>query len=364
MHRFMKKSLALSTPVLFCLACCVLFVCCTPQWLPDSSGFVYVATQGAMWYDVKTKKSKRLADARFPNAAMAVWPGGKRVVISRVGGKKRQYEVQISVYDLAGVRQQQSPRFELSGSSSEGAMGPQTYVSQDEKKVLTFLPQLKTAVLYDIAQRKFRKIDNVVPFSHFLLKRPALFDVTPLTPDGKGFLAATDGKDGPGRLKVFQWDGETSHELRIAKDAKQHLEKALPENEFGVLTDFVWQMGVLTSRVHEGVLTIDPKNRQVSYLEDRSTKQLLRHAKTHDVHVMSELSGGAVLQVNRDMEFQVWRQGRTTKVAQIEDREMVLVLPSPDRKWLLLRVMGNKDQFHVINAVSGQVHHSYKEPTK
>ena len=105
----------------FWLGAVLLLTCvtgCVPgiTWLPDSSGFVYMAGHSGeklVHFDLATKKQRTLvSDEKLKTLWPAVSPDGKNVAVAKLTEHKdKGNTVQICIYDLNGKSTKQSKVF-------------------------------------------------------------------------------------------------------------------------------------------------------------------------------------------------------------------------------------------------------------
>src|SRR5260370_34624609 len=93
---------------------------CIPEftWLPDSSGFVYIAGndgQDLVHFELAKKTQRTIvSDRKLQTAWPAVSPDGKSVAVARLNRDKDKGDtLQLLIYDLSGKSKKQSKAFPL-----------------------------------------------------------------------------------------------------------------------------------------------------------------------------------------------------------------------------------------------------------
>lgn len=360
MKRRLRRIAAVVVPILIAVALPILFSRCTPQWLPDSSGFIYIATTGEVKaYDLKTGKSRQLTKLKFPVAGLAVWPSGDRVCVARFRqGDKAA--MQIATYDLRGNEKHVSPWHPLKeGTTKEGFYMVDSHVSPDGKHVVTFVPSLQTAIIYDVERRTFRNVKNAASLS--LLggaigeatgreQMPWFHNVSAATPDGKGFIAMRQIQGGDDiHFALFPWGAGEPRKIPLPDEQKKALLQAEKEKQIRVATVPQWKGGVLSMQLRDLTLRIDPAMRVASLKKDMQSDHLYQHAEKHGVRVLHQFAGSALLQAKAN-DLQLWRRGgATVSVGSLAKGQILSLAPSPDGRRILVRAMGEKDHLRVID---------------
>ena len=352
-------------PVLIAVSIPVLLARCTPQWLPDSKQFVYLASDGTVvLYNLESEKSTAIAKLTFPVGGVAAWPTGDRIAVVQFpeDGKPK---VKVAVYDLTGKELHVSPLREIEGMKLEGGYVPviSTSVSPDGKHLVTFPPGNSSAITYDFEQKKFQHYPGVMPISMLAGAiatmgdqtkghMPLGFDVPPVTPDGKGFVAIQQG--GGGSFVFYRWGEKEPDLLKFAKEERETMEKEVkrPEeqNTGGLATIPRWEMGQLVMRLQQGTLRIDPMDKKCTYKTDMRSEGLLQHAEKHKVIVIAEMADRTLLQIN-GKRLELSRQAKTTELLeQVKNGGVLALSLSPDGEKILTRnIADGKDVLEVFN---------------
>ena len=362
--------------ILFALAMPVLLARCTPAWLPDSSGFLYVAADGTVLsYDLEAKKSVRIAKLKSPLAGLAVLPTGDRVAIVHFPDEEKP-ELQVSVYTTAGEKLHESPLHKVTGMNKpEPAMAflLSTSVSPDGKHLVTFPPSGALAVTYDFEKKTFREYEDLMSMSIVAGMAassgeddrrfaPMGFDVPSATPDGKGFIAVRQGSEGG--FVFLAWGSDDPVMMDLSDEDKKAANEAgnRPEGKksFGVATIPRWEEGALVMRLQDSVLRADLEKRTCTFKHDMRGDGLLNHAEKHDAVVITVLKremgkSDLILQM-QDKQLQLVQPGREA-IALNERREeggILAISISPDGQKILSRSMADgKDTVEVFN-LAGQ----------
>jgi hypothetical protein len=329
--------------------------CFPVAWLPDSSGFVY--TDGGdfrqlVHYDV-AKGERRVLVEKMPAATLwlALSPDGKTVAVARltrVKGMERTLNLQIIVYDLKGKEVQRSAEFpwttEYNGSS-EGPIGAGVFWAASDGKLIVhnFDDPVKTGV-YDPAKKTLVTLDGY----------PAAFGGTPVRPDGKGFLI-TRKDGGPESLKVFlaDWDGKTQP-IDLKTAALDNADKA-DVIQFPWAGTSGWKGAVaevsyggtrvrIDTDKRTGTFEAIPKSEAVA--DDKNILQQYAFPDGAKVRVL-----GAEQATVNTYQLEYIKAGESKpKVLKVQEKSSFILLPSPDRKWLAARVVGEDKSIFLISA--------------
>ena len=352
-------------PVLIAVAIPVLLARCTPQWLPDSKRFVYLAGNGTVQlYDIEAKRSRRIAQLKFPMAGIAVWPTGDRVAVVHLPEKDKP-KLQVTVYDLEGNELHASPihQTELDGKgAAEFIMMLSTSVSPDGKHIVAFPPGGGGAITYNMETKKFQEyrdlasiglLAGVIASKSDVDRKyvPMGFDVSAATPDGKGFIAIR--QSGGGGFVFIPWGEEEPVDIKFSDRQRKAMEAAVDDKSKGpgVATIPRWDGGTLKMHIDGGTLSIDHGMRSTTYESDMRSDVLLQHAKKQEAIVVCHFASGAILQI-KEKQLQLWLRGADT-VALTEQREeggILALSVSPDAEKVLVRSIANgKDFLEVYN---------------
>jgi hypothetical protein len=108
-QRLKRKLLACLLPVGLALALPLLFVCCSSQWLRDSSGFIYIANgRDVIWHDLQRNEGRRLTSGEQLQIVACLLPDGKGVAVARFQARQDETEIAVTTYDRNGVEKHAS----------------------------------------------------------------------------------------------------------------------------------------------------------------------------------------------------------------------------------------------------------------
>jgi len=184
---------------------------CIPgiTWLPDSSGFVYIAGkdgQNLVHFDLAKKTQHTIvSDRRLQTVWPAVSPDGKSVAVARLNRDKDKGDtLQLLMYDLIGKSKKQSKDFPLPQAGKPGNANEQIstelFWGPPENKIVVSISTSPPKVgIYDVKtdQLKILKDASAIAFAG-----------RPTRPDGKGFVVAKWRDKGCAGLSLVDWDGK------------------------------------------------------------------------------------------------------------------------------------------------------------
>jgi hypothetical protein len=366
MRGTLRKIAPLATPVALALAILITFARCTPTWLPDGSGFVFVAPGGAVTlHNLKTGKSTQLALGSGPGAGVAAWPAGDRVTVVR-SDEAEPAALRIRTYDLDGNEKDASGPIKLELGDKENQWLTSIAVAPDGKHIVAFAPGPQLAIIYDVERKTHRKIEKVLPLGYVAgliaaggvdQKIGMSFDVSPLPPDGKGFVALrTDGESPAVKFIYVPLAGGEPVELKLAEEDQATITKRSEQKERSVALVPQWaggnMGGVVEMQIDDLVLRLDVAKRKASLVTDMASEAVFQHAQRNKVRVFCRLAGGSLLQLNEENQVQLWRRsGETTLVMKLEEDGFLAISPSPDRQKILVRLIrGEHDRLLAIDA--------------
>jgi len=174
------------------------------SWLPDSSGFVFTTDSGKLVvYDVKTKATRVLVeDTKSSTYWPAVSPDGGRIAVARLRFDDLKSHLQVVVYDLKGkvVHESKSIAWGRSDQKPDDDMNTTTQLFWDPagNKLLIYgsiHTRYGTTGIYDMNSGATTLFERTVP---------SVYGVTPIRPDGKGFVLAKLSNKGE-KLEELMW---------------------------------------------------------------------------------------------------------------------------------------------------------------
>lgn len=359
MMRRLRRIVSALLPAVLALAVPLLFVCCAPGWLPDSSGFVFVDLNGVFLYKVEERTTTRIVSQQVALGFQpAAWPSGDQVVLATVSRGGEQFNLQLKFVNLQGETTHESPVHRIVTDSKDAAIVCQTFASSDERHVLTYVFGTNTIIAYDKQQKTFRQFDKVMPLTIPPRHEKFLFATTPILPDGSAFIAYHEGEANKEHaVRMYKWNEEVPQFFE-GFDTVDEFGLSSPKSPVtGVITEFHWRDAKLMLRTSRGLVSIDPAARRVTLTQDERTDELRRHAENEKVVVISELADGSLLQLTEDRQVQLWRPadgGQTSQFAKIGAEEFLMIAVSPNRRWATARAMVPNSSLTLINSLTGE----------
>ena len=209
MKPWLRRSAPVMLTVLLLIAIPLVFVACSvATWLPDSSGFVFINGKGAVTlYDLKSKKEKLITQTKILGAATTLSPDGKKIVVAKLDPQKngKTGKLQIEIYDTKGKRIHAAEPFEIVvQEKAQMLSGSHTEMSSDNRHIVVFVPSSMSAVIYDIKEKKFQSLANVISIPSYFVPWP--LPVRHIAPDGKGFIAVGSLLTGTPTVIYRTWD--------------------------------------------------------------------------------------------------------------------------------------------------------------
>lgn len=287
-------------------------------WLSDCSGFVYMSRDGSLVkYDVNEQtKTVLLSEVSRSTRVPAVSPDGRHFAVVNAfsvpieGVPHSEDSIQVVVYDGDGrstgksqVLIWESDDEELEGKTVRNSAA--IWSPRGDRILVCAMGGSKSRYAwYDVKTQKLHKIENARPVVYY----DWVYRLSPIRPDGKGFLAMPDGKrtDGFSDLMFVEWNGR-QHELKETASVKEFeaaLEKARSEarkpgievkqregEKLFPLPDGFWKGGTATI-VCEGHFHIDTDNQTLSYEADEDLARRRRQLAEEDVYEEVKLAGG------------------------------------------------------------------------
>ena len=179
-------------------------------WLPDSSGIIYSDKEGSrlVQFDLAKQASRVVVGDTNTHTT---WPGlradGKRVAVAKVeefktkDSNRSKFCTQVFIYELDGTLAKQSRVHESFRKYDEPSKETETVShpaalnwAGPEDKIIVAGGQ---AAIYDCQQDLWIELEEMIP---------APFGNMPTRPDGKGFVAIAESKQGE-HLCFIDWDG-------------------------------------------------------------------------------------------------------------------------------------------------------------
>lgn len=340
-------TLPLIGPVAGFCAAIVFLSACTPEWLSDYSGFLFVKGDGSIaLYDMKTKKAKVL----IPRGKLPQWirpslsPDGKKIALARLSqAKDKTLTLRILLYDLKGKQLRASAPLKLGHPvpriddfiKTIGAC----YWSPDGKRIVTALPAVPLIATYETAKQSFRLYRQTLPAT--MLPNAGIFSlhVSPITPDSKGFLAIKSSPDyAKVQLGYYGWDEKKPQPIAMTPELKKA--SLTRDKAAGVVRPPRWEFGKLVFHWNRGRILINPKTRKTTFKRDADMASLYKRAKKQGVVVIHEFRGGFLLQMTADRKVQFWdpdKKKAKTVVRLPNKYELGLsVVPAPNNETVLL----------------------------
>lgn len=320
------------------LALCLFQAGCIPNvaWLPDSSGFVFTESTEQerpkfrlIHYDI-AKKDRRIVVPDLKDAYTtwtAVSPDGKQIAVARLFWQQDQAKVQLIVHGLDGKELKRSKEFDWlkSDKADKGEWLSIVFWGAPTKLLVTGVHKdvATNTGIYDTERDEMIVVPDRFPFIDAL---------TPCRADGKGFLA---GRDKSSDLEFIDWSGKTTKlDLRAdwIRDNDQHL------------VDFRWDGAKAIMLGTRESCTVDTNTGAVTF---QKAVEVLEPKKPGET-----LAQLVTFADNRlDLRVFEWMDANTAKHARMEIRDRNtgnarslvgdqsgLVFPSPDRRWLAIRM--------------------------
>lgn len=185
---------------------------CLPgvAWLPDSSGFVYSAGQDyqqIVLYDVAQRRQRVLVDECGAKTYWpAIGPDGKRIAVANLVREPAVPEkMQVIIYDIQGKELERSPSFAWQEAH------PDTKEKELLETSLFWAPRGDKLIVHDYANKsKGRTAIYDLTTKRVVLMDgvPAVYESTPIRPDGKGFLLSREKSERVLQLVWVDWQGK------------------------------------------------------------------------------------------------------------------------------------------------------------
>lgn len=374
----MKRFIAKMLVFLFC----VLLSGCFENsiWLPDSSGIIYFQRNMALaHFDIATKRKKEIAQFDWiaaedvePFARPGVNPNGNRIAVAKHTFSSKKETVEILFYDLrSGNLIETSKLLSLPGhpkfdSNPESNVGRVHWASDDRHFLVAVwaesapedsdseadTEEIFHSLIYNRIEKSWKKVDGFVEIEEALVGL-----VSPLTPDGKGFLANPYLEDTtityPPTLPEFyfiDWTGR-SVQFSQSKSVKEKLIPNMAENKTTTSHFYSrWENGKLTitDSNDDWQTILDPKALLVDYRRNTELSALREHVKSFDLSGAIPLKSGTLLQwkektapsttleiVQGVHEGEAgWKWGPPKELMTVA--YLFDLVPSPDRKYWLV----------------------------
>lgn len=352
---------------LIAIAIPVMFVRCTPQWSSDSKSVVYVSgKREVVWCNLETGRQLRLTNVPTIHSTAAMWPTGDRFALSafdQPDPSATENHLAIRVHTLDGELVHESEKYRYTQEKPDSNfMIPVTYVANDQRHIVTFLPGVKKCVIYDIKQEKFSELNDVIPPMSVAGQSLIHFVNRPFPADGRGMLVlkATDELNDLEFL-FYKWDSDEPLSFHVSERASEAIGKLKAERKVGVWTQWRWSNGLLVSDMQNGQLQIDPKMRTVHWTGSEEAESVMTHATDNQTMVFAKLADGVRLQI-KGTAVELWDPRSVQRPLQVhewKDQQLGFVSVSPDGKKFLLRTFGPKLAIKVFDT-SGRllVNHS------
>ncbi len=209
------------------------------EWLPDSSGFVYIKEDGTLAHYDMARQAWRVITKIDANGEgkPAVSPTGKQIAVCRQIISGTNESIELLVYSLGGTLLHRAGPIGLTTNDGVGQLKPENrfgrcYWSPDGSR-LCMEVQAPTAANAGRSPGSETGTSNRIPFptlgwydidqqTFHELKRVCLamdlncWDYSPFIPDGRGLLVVQPASSAPGYLDVphsqsaviVNWDGE------------------------------------------------------------------------------------------------------------------------------------------------------------
>ena len=349
-----RKSPALLTVMLLVAVPLVFLACSVATWLPDSSGIVYIDGKGAVvLYDIKKAKRKEIAKIDILSGAATAAPDGKSIAVAKMRMVNKQVMLTVEHYDLKGKQTHTSREFALPIQDEQQMMGATIEMSSDNRHTVTFVEGAMSAVVYDLKEKKFQLIPKIMAIPSYSPAWPVRVQHIP--PHGKGFLAVSEFLDNPPSLVYQEW-GKAARQIDLPKGFEKLVNtSSLAQQGVGVLTLPVWKQNKLTASFLEGTLSLDVEQGKIVYAKNDATTKLVKHAMENKVTVIAELADGVLLQVRNQNEIEMFRPKEgILKLAKVKKQSPITVVPSPDRRSMVIHHTFGKGQHVEIVTIEGK----------
>jgi hypothetical protein len=334
---------------------------CVPgaAWLPDSSGFYYTGgkeCQKLYHFDIAKGKARLLNGKTDTNSLWpAVRPDGKQIALARLVAKGRDpSKLQVALFDRDGKELKRSKLLPWRNKVREydPRTAPQLFWAPQGDKVLVLADQ--NTGMFDVKSEEMKLLEDRIGL---------IFDRGPLRPDGKAFLAAKVDKKI--EITLVDWDGKESKikapdelvggksELRSAMVLCPCLFASRWSAE-----DASVSWSDLRIRIDTGKkeATLEKINRELT--DDKKT--LERRYKFPEskveLRLIDSAKGGEADQQGFQYQVRIELVSGDSKKPRVllEKAEACVLLPSPDRKTVVLRCSsvqreGKQDILLVVN---------------
>jgi Tol biopolymer transport system component len=280
----------------------------------------------------------------------ALSPDGKQVAVARLVRTKedeKTHTLQVIIYDLAGKevhRSKDLPWTNEGKGGDAGPMGTEVYwAASAGKLVVGNLDDLKTGI-YDLTKKLLVTLDGT----------PAAFGGSPVRPDGKGFLI-TRRDDGPESLKVLlvDWDGK-AQPIDMKPDTIDADSKS-SSVQFPWAGTSGWKGQVAEVSYGTSRIRIDTEKRVGTFeaipkaegtVDEKDIVQQYAFPNGARVRVLAEQQNN---QTKYQLEF-LKAGEKQPKVVSTQEKNSFVLSPSPDRKWVAARVVGDDKTIFLMDA--------------
>src|SRR5262245_13485208 len=329
--------------------------CFPVAWLPDSSGFIY--TDGAEFqqlvhYDV-AKSERNVLVEKTPASTLwpALSPDGKTIAVARLiraANVEKTLNLQVIEYDLKGKETHRSSEFEWTkewNGNNDGPLGTGVYWATSDGKLIIYNydDPVKTGI-YDATKKSLALVDGC----------PAAFGGTPIRPDGKGFLVTQKNSAGdPLRVFLVDWEGKTQTIDMKPDSIDTDSKVSMIQFPWSCASGWKGQVAELSSGANR--IRIDTDKRVGTFAIIPQSEAIVDGKELYQQYVFP---GGAKVRVlgeeqmnqtKYQLEFVAAGDNKSKIVSQLEKKSFVLS-PSPDRKWLAARIVGDEKTIFLINA--------------
>jgi hypothetical protein len=342
-------------------------------WLPDSSGFIYVARDGKkltrlVHFDVATKKARTLAEKIDETAQPALSPDGKRIAVAKYTREKdKPRTLQVVLLDAQGKEVSRSKEFEWKAAPAKGMtdveVPPALYWSPQGDKIVVYCET--QSGLYDVKTETMNKLPDTIIVN---------IAGTPILPDKSGILGMIGKGEREKKIPVYaliDWQGKVK-EIKNPPDLFPKEKQNLENEEIFFLTMLLappmhssrWDKGVAEITFSGNTVRIDTVKMEVGMTKADQVKttegKLIRAVKLGEgryLHSKYDLGNGVTVRTvilekkKDDKSFRLLPQqqvelllpGQKEPKVLVEDTEMVTATPSPNGEWLVLRCVPHEE---------------------